>query len=42
MSDRVINSNGAAIHVRESGAGEPALVFLHYWGRLIAHLARRD
>jgi pimeloyl-ACP methyl ester carboxylesterase len=32
MSDRVINSSGAAIHVRESGAGEPALLFLHYWG----------
>jgi len=32
MSDRVINTNGAAIRVEESGAGEPALIFLHYWG----------
>jgi pimeloyl-ACP methyl ester carboxylesterase len=32
MSDRIINTNGAAIHVTESGVGEPALVFLHYWG----------
>ncbi|MBV8105837.1 MAG: alpha/beta hydrolase [Hyphomicrobiales bacterium] len=32
MSDRTVNSNGADIHVRESGVGEPVLVFLHYWG----------
>lgn len=32
MSNRVINTNGATIHVRETGAGEPALIFLHYWG----------
>lgn len=29
---RVVTTNGAAIHVTESGAGEPALIFLHYWG----------
>ena len=32
MSDSVINTKGAAIHVAENGAGEPALMFLHYWG----------
>lgn len=32
MSDHVINTDGAAIRVEESGAGEPALIFLHYWG----------
>ena len=32
MSDCIVNTNGAAIRVTESGAGEPALVFLHYWG----------
>jgi pimeloyl-ACP methyl ester carboxylesterase len=32
MSDSVVNSNGAAIHVRERGRGEPVLIFLHYWG----------
>jgi len=32
MSDRVINTNGAAILVTEIGTGDPALVFLHYWG----------
>ena len=32
MSDRVINTNGAAIRVEESGAGEPALIFLPDWG----------
>ena len=32
MSDHVINTNGAAIRIEESGAGEPALIFLHYWG----------
>ena len=32
MSDRIVNTNGAAIHVAESGVGEPALIFLHYWG----------
>lgn len=32
MSYRIANTNGAAIQVAESGAGEPALVFLHYWG----------
>jgi pimeloyl-ACP methyl ester carboxylesterase len=32
MSDRIINTGGAAIRVVESGTGEPALVFLHYWG----------
>jgi pimeloyl-ACP methyl ester carboxylesterase len=32
MSDHVINTDGATINVEESGAGEPALVLLHYWG----------
>ena len=32
MADRVINTNGARIRVEESGSGEPALIFLHYWG----------
>ena len=31
MSDRVIDTQGAAVHVAENGAGEPALMFLHYW-----------
>jgi pimeloyl-ACP methyl ester carboxylesterase len=32
MSHRIIQTDGAAIQIAESGAGEPALVFLHYWG----------
>jgi pimeloyl-ACP methyl ester carboxylesterase len=32
MFDRIVNTNGAAIHVRVSGSGEPGLIFLHYWG----------
>jgi len=32
VSRRIINTNGAAIEVAETGDGEPALVFLHYWG----------
>ncbi len=32
MPDLIVNTKGAAIHVEESGIGEPALVFLHYWG----------
>jgi pimeloyl-ACP methyl ester carboxylesterase len=32
MSEHIVNTNGAAIHVTESGVAEPALVFLHYWG----------
>jgi 3-oxoadipate enol-lactonase len=32
MSRRIVKTNGAAIQVADSGAGEPALVFLHYWG----------
>lgn len=32
MSKHIVNTNGAAIHVMESGAAEPALIFLHYWG----------
>jgi 3-oxoadipate enol-lactonase len=32
MSHRIVNTKGAAIRVAESGAGTPALVFLHYWG----------
>ena len=31
-TDYVINTGGAAIRVEESGDGEPALIFLHYWG----------
>lgn len=27
-----LESNGIGINVREQGAGNPALVFLHYWG----------
>jgi pimeloyl-ACP methyl ester carboxylesterase len=27
-----VETNGAAIRITEGGAGEPALVFLHYWG----------
>src|SRR5215831_360821 len=41
-SHRIVNTNGAAIQVTDRGASEPALVFLHYWGRLITHLAGRD
>jgi len=32
MSHRIVNTTGTAIPVVESGAGEPALIFLHYWG----------
>jgi len=32
ISSCVIETNGAAIRIAEGGAGEPALVFLHYWG----------
>jgi pimeloyl-ACP methyl ester carboxylesterase len=32
MSDYIVNTDGAALQVTESGFGEPALVFLHYWG----------
>ena len=31
-SSRVIATNGAALRIAEGGTGEPALVFLHYWG----------
>ena len=31
-SHRIVNTNGAAIQVTDRGAGERALVFLHYWG----------
>jgi hypothetical protein len=31
-SDCVINPKGAAIHIAKSGAGDPGLMFLHYWG----------
>ena len=27
-----VNSNGIGINVEEKGSGDPALVFLHYWG----------
>jgi 3-oxoadipate enol-lactonase len=32
MSQLMIDTNGAAIRAVESGAGEPALIFLYYWG----------
>jgi 3-oxoadipate enol-lactonase len=32
MSQLMIDANGARIRVTETGAGVPALVFLHYWG----------
>jgi 3-oxoadipate enol-lactonase len=32
MSARIVSTNGAAMSVTESGVGDPALVFLHYWG----------
>ena len=32
LSRRIINANGAVIQVAETGDGDPALVFLHYWG----------
>jgi pimeloyl-ACP methyl ester carboxylesterase len=32
MSDHQINTKGAAIYLGETGEGEPALLFLHYWG----------
>jgi pimeloyl-ACP methyl ester carboxylesterase len=32
MSIHIIQTNGAAIRIADGGAGEPALVFLHYWG----------
>jgi pimeloyl-ACP methyl ester carboxylesterase len=31
-STRTIHTQGAAIRISESGSGEPACVFLHYWG----------
>src|SRR5215831_13461584 len=31
-SSRVIETNGAALRIAEGGTGEPALLFLHYWG----------
>ena len=27
-----VTSNGIGIHVEDQGTGDPALVFLHYWG----------
>jgi pimeloyl-ACP methyl ester carboxylesterase len=32
VSRRIIDTNGAAIQIAETGDGAPALVFLHYWG----------
>jgi pimeloyl-ACP methyl ester carboxylesterase len=32
MPDHMVDTNGARLHLTERGAGEPALVFLHYWG----------
>src|SRR5262245_45299323 len=31
-SPRTIQTQGAAIRISASGSGEPACVFLHYWG----------
>ena len=31
-STRTIQTQGAVIRISESGSGEPACVFLHYWG----------
>ena len=31
-STRTVQTRGAAIRISESGSGEPACVFLHYWG----------
>ena len=42
MSHSIINTNGAAIRVGDSGSGEPALVFLHYWGGSAATDRRYD
>ena len=27
-----VHVNGSALYVEDKGSGEPALVFLHYWG----------
>ena len=32
MPYRAIETGGARLRLAESGAGEPAFVFLHYWG----------
>jgi pimeloyl-ACP methyl ester carboxylesterase len=32
MKNRKIELNGASLEVTERGSGEPALLFLHYWG----------
>ena len=32
MVSRIIETNGAAVRITEGGAGDPALVLLHYWG----------
>jgi 3-oxoadipate enol-lactonase len=32
VSRRIINTTGATVQIAESGDGDPALVFLHYWG----------
>jgi pimeloyl-ACP methyl ester carboxylesterase len=32
VSRRIINTSGAAIQIAETGDGNPALDFLHYWG----------
>ena len=32
VSRRVVDTAGATIQVTDTGDGEPALVFLHYWG----------
>jgi pimeloyl-ACP methyl ester carboxylesterase len=31
-STQTVQTSGAAIRITESGSGEPAFVFLHYWG----------
>ena len=32
MNQRTIKTTGATMQVEMAGAGDPALVFLHYWG----------
>lgn len=32
MPQRTIQANGATLNVMDTGSGEPALLFLHYWG----------
>ena len=40
MSERIVNTNDAAMHVTDSGVAEQTLVLPHYWGRLATDTAR--